>query len=107
MGNHHILREFYKGLVSLTPKPVSTPVNPDVKLVPSESPDEVCDQMYQTVVGSLLYVSTKTRPDIAYAVSSITCFCAKPSKEHWTAVKRILRYLKGMSNLGLLYRENN
>ena len=48
-------------------KPVSTPVNPDVKLVSSESPDEVCDQqMYQAVIGNLLYLYTKTRPDIAY-----------------------------------------
>ena len=88
-------------------KPVSTPVNPDVKLVPSENPDDVCNQQkYQAVVGSLLYLSTKTRPDIAYAVSRVTRFCAKPTVEHWTAVKRILRYLKGTSNLGLLYRED-
>ena len=61
-------------------KPVSTPVNPDVKLVPSESPDDVCNQpMYQTVVGSLLYLSTTTRPDIAYAVSRVTRFCGKPT----------------------------
>ena len=88
-------------------KSVSTPVNPDVKLVPNESPDVVCNQpMYQAIVGSLLYLSTKTRPDIAYAVSSVARFCANPTKEHWTAVKRILRYLKGTSNLGLLYRED-
>ena len=88
-------------------KPVSTPVSPDVKLVHGETSDDECDQqMYQAVVGSLLYLSTKTRPDIAYAVSSIARFCARPTKEHWTAVKRILRYLKGTSNLGLLYRED-
>jgi len=88
-------------------KPVRTPVNPDVKLVPSENPDDVCNQlMYQAVVGSLLYLSTKTRSDIAYAVSRVTHFCAKPTKEHWAAVKRILRYLKGTSNLGLLNRED-
>ena len=88
-------------------KPVSTPVNPDVKLVSSESPDEVCDQqMYQAVIGNLLYLSTKTRPDIAYTVSCVARFCTNLTKEHWTAVKRILRYLKGTSNLGLLYREN-
>ena len=66
-------------------KPVSTPVNPDIKLVPSDNPNDVCDQqMYQAVVGSRLYLSTKTRPDIGYAVSSAARFCAKPTKEHWT-----------------------
>ena len=75
----------------LNSKPVGTPVNPDIKLVAGENPDDVCNQqMYQAVVGSLLYLSTKTRPDIAYAVGSVARFCANPIKEHWTAVKRIL-----------------
>ena len=88
-------------------KPVSTPVNPDSKLVAADGPDVVHNQrLYQAVVGSLLYLSTKTRPDIAYAVSTAARFCAKPTKEHWIAVKRILRYLKGTTNYGLLYRKD-
>ena len=86
-------------------KPVNTPVTPDVKLVVAESPNNVCDQqMYQTIVGSLLYLSTKTRPDIAYAVGSVARFCARPTQQHWVALKRILRYLKGTSNYGLSYK---
>ena len=74
--------------------PVNSPVNPDVKLVPCEDANEVYNQpMYQAVVGSLLYISTKTRPDIAYAVGRVARYTARPTKEHWTAVKRILRYL--------------
>lgn len=85
-------------------KAVSTPASPDVKLVPCANPDDVCDQQaYQAIVGSLLYLSTKTRPDIAYAVSCIARFSAKPTREHWTAVKRVLRYLQGTSKFGLLY----
>ena len=88
-------------------KPVNTPVSPDIKLVTTERVDDMCNQqLYQAVIGSLLYLSTKTRPDIAYAVSSVAHFCAKPTKQHWTAVKRILRYLKGTSNFGLIYRED-
>ena len=88
-------------------KPVSSPVNPDIKLVAYENSDVVCNQhMYQAVVGSLLYLSTKTRLDIAYAVSSVARYCANPTKDHWTAVKRILRYLKGTCNYGLLYRKD-
>ena len=82
----------------------STPVTPDVKLVVTESPNNVCDQqMYQALV-SLLYLSTKTRPDIAYAVGSVARFCARPTQQHWVAMKRILRYLKGTSNYGLSYK---
>ena len=77
-------------------KPASTPVNPDMKLV-----KKVEDS--QAAVGSLLYLSTKTRTDIAFAVGSVARFCAEPTMEHWTAVKRILRYLRGTSEFGLLY----
>ena len=40
-----------------------------------------------------------------YAVSCVAHFCANTTKDHWTAVKRILRYLKGTSNFGLLCRK--
>ena len=75
-------------------KPVGSAINPDVKLTACKNSDDVCSQeMYQTVVGSLLYLSTKTRPDIAFSVTSVAHFCASSTKEHWIAVKRILRYL--------------
>ena len=54
-------------------------------------------------MGSLLYLSTRTRPDISYAVSSAARFASKPTKQHWTAVKIIFRYLNGTISLGLLY----
>ena len=87
-------------------KPVSTTTNSDIKPA-SASLEDVCNQKeYQAVVGSLLYLSTRTRPDIAFAVGSAACFCANPSQEHWTVVKRILRYLKGTVSLGLIYKRN-
>ena len=58
---------------------------------------------YQSAVGSLLYLSTGTRPDIAFAVNNVAKFCSDPTKHHWVAVKQILRYLRGTSDLGLLY----
>ena len=45
-----------------------------------------------------------TRPDITFAVSNVAKYC---TKEHWIAVKRIMRYLKGTHNLGLLYKKND
>lgn len=85
-------------------KPAKTPVNVSQKLIQANEDDEEVDRMmYQSAVGSLLYLSTRTRPDIAYAVSTMAKFSSKPTKAHWTAIKRILRYLKGSVSYGLLY----
>ncbi len=61
---------------------------------------------YQSAVGSLLFLSSATRPDVTFAVNNVAKFLANPTKEHWTAVKRILRYLLGTVNYGSLYTEN-
>eukprot|EP00253_Pinus_taeda_P014924 PITA_14924 len=45
-----------------------------------------------------------TRPDIAHAVGVLSRFMSKPGKEHWTAVKRVFRYLRGTSDYGLCYQ---
>ena len=84
---------------------VNTPTNPGMKLMKGTDESELVDQsMYQSAVGSLLYLATKTRPDISFAVGTVARYCSKPTTEHWTAVKRIFRYLKGTSDLGLLYK---
>ena len=89
-------------------KPIATPVNTDSKLVKATEKDELVDKyLYQSAVGSLQYLSTMTRPDITYAVSNVAKFCSNPTKEHWTSVKRIMRYLKGTQNYGLLYKKVN
>ena len=61
------------------------------------------------MVGSLLYAAIATRPDISQAVGVASKFCSKPTEAHLTAVKRILRYLKGTLNLAIRYQksENN
>jgi len=47
------------------------------------------------MIGSLLHASIGTRPDITQAVGVISKYCEKPTEVHLTAVKRIMRYLKG------------
>eukprot|EP00253_Pinus_taeda_P013465 PITA_13465 len=47
---------------------------------------------------NLMYVMVSTRPDILHAVGVLSRFMAKPGKEHWQAVKRVLRYLRGKSD---------
>ncbi|KAJ4729013.1 Retrovirus-related Pol polyprotein from transposon TNT 1-94 [Melia azedarach] len=58
---------------------------------------------YTSAVGSLMYAMVCTRPDLAQSVSVVSRFIGEPGKEHWQAVKRIFRYLKGTFDVGLIY----
>ena len=62
-------------------KPVTTPVDLSSKLVKAANGSEKINQAkFQPAVGSLLYLSTRTRPDIAYAMNNVARFCEKPHK---------------------------
>jgi hypothetical protein len=92
--------------------PTGTPYEISIKLSKEMSPKNTEQQQemenvpYQNVVGSLMYLVTATRPDIAQAVGEVSRFNANPGSMHWVAVKRILRYLKGTSELGILYNSD-
>ena len=62
-------------------------------------------KQYQRMVGKLIFLS-HTRPDIAYAVGVVSRFMHQPQIHHMTAVMRILRYLKGTSNRGILFQKH-
>ena len=62
---------------------------------------------YRGICGMLLYLSTNTRPDIAFAVSQVCRFGNDPKKTHATAVKTILRYLKKTLTKGMIIDPNN
>ena len=59
---------------------------------------------YRGICGMPLYLSTNTRPDIAYAVSQVCRFGNNPKQSHATAVKTILRYLKKTQNKGIIVK---
>ena len=58
---------------------------------------------YVSTIGSLMYAMLCTRPDIAHAVRVMSRFMSRLGKQHWEAVKWILKYLKGSSNTCLCF----
>ncbi|GKD86759.1 retrovirus-related pol polyprotein from transposon TNT 1-94 [Tanacetum coccineum] len=90
-------------------KLVSTPLVAHFKLDRSTIPgtDKEVKYMktvpYSSAVRSLMYAMVCTRPNLAHAVSMVSRFMANPGKAHWKVVKWILRYLKCVSNICLVY----
>lgn len=94
-------------------KPVSIPLGNQFKLSKKSFPpskkeiEKMSKVPYSSAVGSLMYAMVCTRSDIAHAVGTVSRFLSNPGKEHWEAVKWILRYLKGTSNMCLCYEGAN
>jgi hypothetical protein len=62
------------------------------------------DQLrYSQIIGSLMYLASATRPDISFVVSKLSRFVSNPGDDHWHALERVLRYLKGTMILGIHY----
>jgi transposase InsO family protein len=83
--------------------PVSTPVDHSIHLDPANENNRMNASLYQQAVGSIMYAAVGTRPDLAFAIQTLSQFNHDPSNEHWTAVKRVLRYLKGTTDFGITY----
>ncbi|CAM8877554.1 unnamed protein product [Rhodiola kirilowii] len=81
---------------------VTTPFHSSKHLLPNKG-DLVSQIEYSRIIGSLMYAMTSTRPDIACAVGKLSRDTSNPSVDHWQAVHRVLRYLKGTMDLGLVY----
>ena len=60
---------------------------------------------YASVVGSLMYVQTCTRPDISFAVGMLGRYQNNPGMDHWKAAKKVMRYLQGTKDFMLTFRK--
>jgi len=79
-----------------------TPMECRLKLSKLKSGDPINPTEYRSIIGSLRYI-VNTRPDLAFAVGVVSRYMEAPGKEHWAAVKHILRYLKGTMGYGCKY----
>lgn len=93
-------------------KPISTPMDINVKFdksqgLPSEEEKSYMQNIpYREAVGCLMYLAQITRPDIYHVVHKLSQFNCNPTKDHWIAVKRVMRYLKGSINYKLTYTKD-
>ncbi|XP_070017619.1 uncharacterized protein [Nicotiana sylvestris] len=83
-------------------KEIDTPIATATKLDIDELGSSVDQKLYRGMIGSLLYITT-SKPDIIFSVGLCARFQANPNESHLTAVKRILRYLKGTTDLCLWF----
>ena len=83
-------------------KPIDTPMDPNVKLVPRHGKSLGDLGRYRRLVGKLNYF-TITRLDISFPVSVASQFLQSPCDSHWDVIIRILRYIKSTPGQGVLY----
>ena len=77
-------------------KSVATPFDSSVHLFPVNNDNDVVNQKeYASIIGSLHYATNCTRPDIAYTMGVLSRFTSKPSRDHWQAIHRVMKYLSG------------
>ncbi|KAG6509927.1 hypothetical protein ZIOFF_027935 [Zingiber officinale] len=99
-------REILKKFRMDNSKSINTPVECGVKLSKHDKEEKVDPTFFKSLVGSLRYL-TCTRPDILYAVGLVSRYMEDPTTTHLKIAKRILRYIKGMIDFGLLYSTSN
>jgi hypothetical protein len=87
-------------------KPCSTLVDTQAKLSKATGDSVVDPTGYRSLVGALQYL-TFTRPDISYAVQQVCLHMHDPREPHLAALKRLLRYLRGTVDYGLLHRSTS
>ena len=83
-------------------KSMTTPMTTNLKLLSSETVDAT---LYRHIIGLLMYL-TNMRPDICFAVNTLSQYMVEPRRVHLITTKHVLRYLRGTVDYGLRYVAN-
>ena len=63
----------------------------------------VAQTKYAQIIGSLMYLENCTKPNIAYAIGRLSRYTQSPNQDHWVAIRRVLKYLRGTNDYCLCY----
>ena len=85
---------------------MSTPMITNWKTLHASNFELVNPTLYRQLIGKLMYL-VNTRPDICFAVNTMSRFMCEPKGVHWVAAKHILRHLQGIVDFGLDYRQGD
>ena len=97
-----VLQRFYMNKANA----VSTPLFKDVKLSEFTTDKTIEQHPYFQCIGALLYISHSTRPDITFAVLTLSGYCSNPHRVHQRAVNRVLRYLQQTAHFKIHFPAN-
>lgn len=100
LSQAHYVEKVLKKFNSFDVVPVKTPYDPSIHLKKNKG-YSVSQSEYAKIIRSLMFLMNYTRPDIAYAVSRLSRYTHNPSKDHWNALRRLLKYLRGTMDWGL------
>ena len=87
-------------------KPLRTPAEINLKLGKSGEQSGIDETAYRSLVGSLLYVSKQTRPDITWITNQLLRHMQNPTQLHWIAAKKVFRYLQFTKTMKIVYEGN-
>ena len=95
------LKKFLKREIKVKP----SPGKPNEYLQKSEDENPVDIDEYRSLVGQIMFFTTKLCPKTGNACRALSGFMSNPSKDHWKALERLIGYMKGMGTRGIIYWE--
>ena len=105
LGQRKYVVDILKWFGIMDCKAMTTPMASNLKLLSDASSELVDAMIYRQIIGSLMYLKN-TRPDICFAVNTLSQFLADLIHVHLVVAKHVLRYLKGIVDYGIKYYVN-
>ena len=99
-----ILQKF--GMENCRPRSTPCEINAN-KPCENEGSEPADSTLYRSIVGSLIYLMTATRPDLCYVVTRLSQHMSSPTLDDFTRAKHVLRYLKNTADQGLVYKKSS
>ncbi|XP_055604345.1 uncharacterized protein LOC129752595 [Uranotaenia lowii] len=97
-----IKRDFSKSIIEISQYTAYT----NVRWTKLDDGEVITEQLFKELIGCLQYLATSSRPDICSAVSALSKYQTSPADRHWQDLKRVLRYLRGTTDMALVVRRN-